>query len=196
MVIGITGGVGSGKSTVLKRLEQQYRLEICMADELGHEVMKRGMPAYQRILDAFGHNLIGENGELDRDALAALVYAEDEKLSRLNKIVHPIVLEEIRRRIEHQKPDSIFLLETALMFETECHTLCDEVWGVVTEDEIRIRRLMDARGYTREKAESIMAKQLSNEALKKRCHRIIQNNGDMEQLSQQLRTYMEMILEK
>ncbi len=196
MVIGITGGVGSGKSTVLALLEKEYKAEICMADELGHEVMRKGMPAYEKIVDAFGMALVGEDGELDRNALAEIVYADQEKLKKLNGIIHPTVLGEMRRRAEATEPDAVLVLETAILFETGCDALCDEVWGVVTDNDIRIQRLMASRGYSREKAESIMAKQLSNEELVGRCHRVVTNDGDTVALAMQIRDYMEKVLEK
>ncbi len=196
MVLGITGGVGSGKSTVLTFLQKEYPVEICMADELGHEVMRRGMPAYDSILEAFGKSVVGADREVDRNALAKIVYADSSKLQTLNEIIHPSVLDEIRRRAEETKPDEIFILESALLFETNCQEFCHEVWGIITDDEIRIKRLMSSRGYTREKAMSIMEKQLSNQELVNRCDRIIVNDGDVLELRKQLRGHMEKILEK
>ncbi len=196
MVIGITGGVGSGKSTVLALLETEYQAEICMADELGHEAMKKGMGAYEAIVDAFGKDVVGVDGELDRNKLAAIVYTDEEKLRRLNGLIHPIVLKEMERKAHATKPGSVLVLETAILFETGCDTLCDEVWGVITGEEIRIKRLMESRGYSREKAKAIMEKQMSDAELAKRCDRRIVNDGDMQELARQLRGYMEMVLEK
>lgn len=196
MVIGITGGVGSGKSTVLSLLEKEYQAEICMADELGHEVMRRGGAAYEKILETFGEEVLDQDGEIHRDTLAKIVYGDSGKLKVLNQIIHPMVLNEMRLRAENTKENDILVLETAILFETGCDEFCDEVWGVITDNEVRMKRLEESRGYTREKALSIMAKQLSNEELQGRCDRVIINDGDALALAKELRECMEKVLEK
>lgn len=196
MVIGIAGGVGSGKSTVLRILKQEYGAYICMADELGHKAMIPGTDTYRAILDTFGEELASESGEIDREALARIVYQDTQCLGRLNGIIHPFVFSEIRGLIERYATDRLFVLETAILFETGCDRLCDEVWGVLTEDEIRIRRLMESRGYSRRKAGDIMKNQISNFELAKKCDRIIINDGGREELVQYIRECMENFLEK
>lgn len=190
MVIGITGGVGCGKSTVMALLQEEYGAKILIADEIGHLVMEKGRPAYDEIRRTFGGGVIKQDGSIDREALSGIVYGDEEKLALLNGIVHPRVREEIRTKLLAWKEEPLIVLETAILFETGCDTLCDEVWAVVTGREIRIERLISSRGYTREKAESIMAKQLGEEQFLERCGRIIQNNGDLEMLKQQLRELM------
>ena len=100
MVLGITGGVGCGKSTVMRLLASQYKAEILMADEIGHEIMEPEKEAWREIREKFGEEVLTEKGEIDRDRLAAIIYQEDEKRVLLNHIVHPHVLREIRRRIK------------------------------------------------------------------------------------------------
>lgn len=195
MVIGIVGGVGSGKSTALGILRENYHAYICMADELGHEAMRRGTEAYEKILRTFGEEICGAEGEIDRGALAQRVYGDREQLEQLNGIIHPYVKAEIGRRIAASPEEQFFVLETAILFETGCDELCDEVWGVITENETRIRRLMDSRGYSREKAESIMKNQMDNIELTKRCDRIIVNDGDEKELICQIQTCVENLLE-
>lgn len=189
MVIGMAGGVGSGKSTVLSIMEQEYPVQICMADELGHAALEQGTEAYVAVVAAFGEEILRGDGRVDRNVLSDIVYRDGEKLSVLNGIIHPFVKKEIRRQIDQCPPGRLFVLETAILFESGCDELCDEVWGVITEDEIRVRRLMESRGYTREKAESIMKKQMGNGELAKRCQRLIVNDGDREELRRQISTY-------
>lgn len=189
MVIGMAGGVGSGKSTVLSIMEQEYPVQICMADELGHAALEQGTEAYGAVVAAFGEEVLRGDGRVDRNVLSDIVYRDGEKLSVLNGIIHPYVKKEIRRRIDQCPSGRLFVLETAILFEAGCDELCDEVWGVITEDEIRIRRLMESRGYTREKAESIMKKQMGNGELARRCQRLIVNDGDWEELRRQISTY-------
>lgn len=186
MVIGIAGGVGSGKSTVLEILQKKYQATLCMADELGHEAMRKGTEAYEKIVDRFGSGVLEADGEINRNELAKIVYENEAQLTALNGMIHPFVRQEIRRRIAACQQDALFILESAILFETGCDAMCDVVWGVMTETEIRIRRLMTSRGYTREKAESIMAKQMSNAELAERCDSILVNDGEREELEQQI----------
>lgn len=191
MVIGITGGVGCGKSTVMGILEKKYGAKILIADDMGHLVMKKGHPAYGEICGQFGDGIINPDGTINREALSGIVYRDGEKLAVLNSIIHPYVKEEIRKKLLIWKDEPLVVLETAILFETGCDALCDEVWAVFTRREVRIARLMKSRGYTREKAEGIMAKQLGDEPLRERCDRMIRNDGELEMLEVQLRGFME-----
>lgn len=194
-VIGVAGGVGSGKSTVLDILRRKHDAVICMADELGHEVMRPGTVGFDKIRETFGEAILSPEGEINRELLARRVYCDPDQLGLLNAIVHPLVLSEIRRRISERDKSRLFILETALLFETGCDQLCDEVWGVVTEDEIRIRRLKDSRGYSREKAESIMRNQHSNDTLRTLCKKVLVNDGEQRELEAQISAAVENLLE-
>lgn len=196
MVIGITGGVGSGKSTVLSLLKNEYGATICMADELGHQAMEPGSKPYQEIVSLFGEDILLGNGSVDRTKLAGIVYANPEKLQALNEIIHPFVKDTIRELISQEPKNHLFILETAIMFETGCDELCDEVWGVITRDDIRTVRLMNDRGYSEEKAKSIMRQQKCNEELKELCNRILVNDKDTDDLKIEVRACMQNILEK
>lgn len=186
MVVGITGGVGCGKSTVMDILKNRYHARVLIADDMGHEAMKKGGAAYEKICGEFGTQILGKDGEIDRAKLAAVVYGEPDKLYKLNGIVHPCVKEEIRKKLLLWKEEPLVVLETAILFETGCDTLCDRVWGVLTDADVRIPRLIESRGYTREKAESIMAQQLPDETYRERCDAVVENNGDMEKLQEQI----------
>lgn len=186
MVIGIAGGVGSGKSTVLALLQRKYDACICMADQLGHKALEPETKSYGEIVREFGTGILGQDGAIDRNALAEVVYRDKERLNALNHIVHPFVKEEIQRQIAACDAKEIFVLETAILFESGCDALCDEIWGVITEDEIRICRLMESRGYSREKAVSIMNNQMSNGELAERCDKLIVNDGNMDELEKQI----------
>lgn len=187
MVIGITGGVGCGKSTVINILQQEYGAKILIADDMGHLVMEKGHPAYDEICRRFGDDILNPDGAVNREALSEIVYRDGEKLAVLNSIIHPYVKEEIRKKLFIWKDEPLVVLETAILFETGCDALCDEVWAVFTGREVRIARLISSRGYTRKKAEDIMAKQLGEEQLRERCDRIIQNDGEQELLEVQIR---------
>ena len=189
-VIGITGGVGSWKSTALMLLKEKYDAYICMADELGHRAMDQGTGAYIQIVKQFGPDILACNGEINRNALADIVYHDEGRLHCLNRIIHPYVKREIRKQME-RCPARLFVLETAILFETGCDRLCDEVWGVIAGDEIRIARLMESRGYSREKAESIMRQQMGSGELAERCDVVLVNDGDRQELLDQLENVLE-----
>jgi dephospho-CoA kinase len=191
MVIGVTGGVGCGKSALMNIMKKKYKAKILMADDMGHELTEQGQSAYNRICEEFGTEILAEDGNIDRNMLAEIIYKDDKKRILLNRIVHPCVIEEIRKKLSEWKEEPLVVLETAILFETGCDRLCDEIWAVLTNRDIRIERLMRSRGYSREKAESIMAKQMTDEEYRKRCHRIIQNDGDFEELEKQIRKYLE-----
>lgn len=187
MVLGITGGVGCGKSTVLNLLASHYKAKLLIADDIGHEVMEPGMPAWREIREQFGEEVFTDKGEVCRNRLAALIYQDDSKRLLLNHIIHPYVFKEIERRLEEWKEEPLIVLETAILFETGCDVLCDEIWWIDTDKETRIQRLRDSRGYTREKAESIMKKQMREEEWAERCHRRIDNNKDEKNLCVQIK---------
>ncbi len=178
MIIGITGGIGAGKSTVLSVLEKNFGARTIMADEIGHRALLPGTGVCEQIREIFGEDFLKEDGSANRDALAKEVYSDDAKRQRLNELIHPFVLDEIRRQLKAWQGEPLIVLETAILFETGCDKLCDAVWGVVADKEIRIQRLIRSRGYSREKAEVIMSKQLSDEQWSERCDRLIDNNGN------------------
>lgn len=192
MVIGLTGGVGCGKSTVMELLHEKYNAKILIADDMGHVVMQKGHPAYDKIREKFGGGILDTDGEIDRNAMAQIVYQDKRKLALLNAIVHPFVVKEIQKKLEEWKEEPLVVLETAILFETGCDALCDEVWGIHTDREIRIQRLMKSRGYTRERAEAIMKQQMPDEEYEEKCSRMINNSGDINELQQ----YLEQCLKK
>ena len=167
MVIGITGGVGCGKSTVLNLLEEKYGAKIIEADALGHDAMKPGTEPYQKICDTFGADITGEDGQILRPLLADKIYRDDNGRERLNAIVHPFVKEQICKQLSEWKDEPV-------------------VWAVVTDKELRIQRLMESRGYSREKTESIMRVQLSDKEWEKRCDALLVNNGNLQKLQERI----------
>lgn len=178
-VIGITGGVGSGKTRVLEYLNQKYGASICRTDEVARELQKKGKECYERIVSHFGEYILNEKGELNREALSEIVFSNTKELECLNAIVHPAVKEEVKRCIqkEARKYTNLFFVESALLIEDHYDEICDEVWYIYTENEIRKNRLIFTRGYSAEKVESIIAAQLTKKAYLENCDRIIDNSG-------------------
>lgn len=187
-VIGLTGGVGSGKSYVAHRLSEMYDAELLIADELGHVVMKKGTKCHEKIVKSFGKDILGSDGEIDRKKMADIIFKDNEARKRLDDIVHPEVIEYVAQYIDERKGmDGIIIFETAIMYECKCDQLCDEVWYVYVPADIRIKRLSDNRGYSVEKSRAIIANQKPDEFFTEKADRIIKNDGSFEELDKEIR---------
>lgn len=181
MVIGITGGVGCGKSTVLNILSNKYNAHIIDADKVAHRLMEPLGKVYEKVRNYFGDEIISDDGNIDRKKLGQIVFNNKEKLKKLNGIVHPMVketiIEEIKGVISSDK-NRLIAVEAALFIEAGYMDICDELWYIYTDKNIRIERLMKSRGYSLEKAESIIANQLTDEEFRKNCQIVIDNSQD------------------
>lgn len=187
-VIGLTGGVGSGKTRAAAFLANELKAKLLIADELGHVAMEPGTEGYRQIVEAFGNSVLGQGGEIHRGRLSELVFENEERLKRLNQIIHPAVLKYLQEYIKEQRDKNGYLvLETAIMFETGCDRLCDEIWLVEVSKEKRRERLARDRGYSENKSDAIMSKQLSLKEFRDRCDVIIENNGTLDELGERLR---------
>ena len=163
-IIGLTGGVGSGKTQILEYLNDKYGATICQADKVAKHLQKKGTECYDQIVAYFGEDILDEKKELDREKIADIVFTDKAKLEALNAIVHPAVKEEIKKKIRHEerKNTNLFILESALVY---------------VKTEVRKNRLFYSRGYKESKIDDIMASQLTKEQFMKECDRVIDNNG-------------------
>jgi len=181
-IIGITGGVGSGKSRVLSYIEETFPCVICQADHVAWELQKPGKSGYIQIIDHFGTTVLNEDGTLNRSALGQIVFSDEKELLALNAIMHPAVKNRIQELIllEEQNGTALFVLEAALLVEEKYDEICDELWYIYTDVNIRRERLKVSRGYSDDKIDSMMATQLSEEEFRKACKVVIDNSGDFE----------------
>ena len=207
-VLGITGGIGSGKTTLLDILKQDYGATLFIADQVGHEVFDSDSESFSRIVSHFGSVILDKDGNVRRDELARIIFQDESEKEFLDSIVHPYVIHRIqdeivswRSCVQTGSPVSeqggsvrLFVLETALMFETGCDSLCNEVWGVTASVPIRIRRLIDNRGYSSDKASAIIASQVSDDFLIRHCDHIIENNGGLNDLKEALKPELDRFL--
>lgn len=182
-IIGITGGVGAGKSTVLSYMQKEYGAVICEADKAAHILEEPGQKCYRKIVEYFGKDVLKETGEIDRKKLGEIVFSDPGKLHVLNAIVHPAVKEYIREEIEKEKEKGtgLFLVEAALLIEEHYDEICDELWYVYADPEVRKKRLRESRGYSEERIDGIMKNQKSDEEFRKHCAKILNNSGSMEE---------------
>jgi len=187
-VIGITGGVGSGKSRVLSYLEEKHHAVICQADHVAWELQKPGQECYLEIVEHFGTCILNEDKTINRKALGQIVFGNDAQLQVLNAIMHPAVKCEIQKRISEEKANGrkLFFLEAALLIEEHYDEICDELWYIYTSEQIRRQRLKESRQYSDEKIDAIMATQLSEEMFRKACKNVIENNSTFEETGAKL----------
>lgn len=186
-VIGITGGVGSGKSEVLKFLKERYGAAVCQMDETAKELQRSGTECFSRIVEAFGTEIVGPDGELDRRRLGACVFSDPEKLKILNRIVHPAVLDAVRRDIKAKAAAGVplYVVEAALLPDVGAE-LCDELWYIFVREDVRRERLKASRHYTDEKITAMIASQPPEEAFRRACGVVIDNSEPFENTMRQI----------
>lgn len=188
--IGITGGVGAGKSEVLRILNAREDTKVLLADEVAHLLMEKGQPCYQKILEAFpGEALLSEDGSFDRQQLAKIIFSDEKKRAIVNGIVHPAVKQYVVDAVEEERRKGallFFFFEAALLIEEHYDAICDELWYIYTDEGIRRARLKDSRGYSDEKITQILASQKSDAQFRAVCKEEINNNGTTEELENKI----------
>lgn len=194
-IIGITGGVGAGKSAVLDYLAQRYQAYTVQADKVGHELMEPGAGCFSPILGLLGREILDDAGRIDRGKVAALAFSHPEVLAKLNGIVHPAVKKEIRRRIAVQREQGrkIFVIEAALLLEDHYDEICHDMWYIYADEQARRARLEKQRGYSPEKIQDIFKNQQTESAFRQKCDYTVENNKDLRetyrQIDKRIKTY-------
>ena len=182
-VIGITGGVGAGKSEILSYLSAHANCRIIIADKVAHDLEKRGTACYEQIVELLGNEIVAEDGEIDKAKMAARIFTNRELLTQVNEIVHPAVKKYIIDQIAEERKagrlDYLFI-EAALLIEDGYLEIVDDMWYIHTDDKIRRERLKISRGYTDEKIDSIMKEQLSEVEFYRYCSTVIDNSKTLE----------------
>lgn len=186
LFIGITGGIGAGKSEILRYLGRHYKCQIYLADEVAHQVKLPGTKCYDSLVSLLGEEILETEGQkagrINHKAMAERIFGDPKLLRQVNAIVHPAVKEYLLEHLEAARRDGeteLFFVEAALLIETGYGELVDEMWYVYAGEEVRVRRLMETRGYSEEKIARIMANQLSEEAFRGACNFVIDNSGDL-----------------
>lgn len=193
-VIGITGGVGCGKSSVMEEFAKTYPAWIIKADDVAKELMKKNGTAWTKIRDVFGDAILTDDGEIDRKQLAGIVFHNKNKLMVLNSIVHPSVKKKImedvtKYRIEDSR--KYCLVEAALLIEDHYEVICDEFWYIYSDEAVRRERLKSSRGYSDEKIDSMLKNQLSEEKFRQACRYTIDNSKSMTDTMEQIKKILE-----
>jgi len=190
--VGLTGGIGSGKSTVSRQLSS-YGAVVVDADVVAREVVAPGTPGLAQVVAEFGTAVLRPDGTLDREAVGALVFADPARLAALNAIVHPLVGARMDELEEQARADGapVVVLDVPLLAENGLAPLYDEVVVVDCPVDVAVRRLVEQRGMTEEDARARIAAQATREERRSVATHVLDNSGTPEQLAQQVRALWE-----
>ena len=194
-VIGITGGVGSGKSEVLNYIGRHYEAAVVQADEAAHLLMQPGGACYPAVMKLLGPGFTDQSGDLDRERIASVIFHDDVIRTQINQIVHPAVKQYVLESIERERQAGtpLFLIEAALLIEDHYDEICDELWYIYADEPVRRKRLVQDRLYASQKIDEIMKSQLSEVEFSSHCDFEINNSGDLadtiKQIDSRLHTY-------
>ena len=192
-IIGITGGVGSGKTQVLSYIEKHYKCRIVRSDETAHLLYEPGQECYKKLVALLGLEILADDKTIDEGKMAAVIFSNKMLLERVNQIVHPEVKNYILRQIEYEKGKGVvdyFFIEAALLIEEHYDQIVDELWYIYADTQIREKRLIENRQYSTQKIAYIMEGQLSEEEFRKHCQVVISNNGSLEETYKQIKGIM------
>ena len=192
--IGITGGIGAGKSTVLSLLKENFNCKVLLADEVAAELMTPGHKCFDEVVALpWPDSILNDKGEIDRPLMAKYMFADDALIKEVNAIVHPAVEKEVLNQVEIEREShniEYFFFEAALLIECGYGKLVDEMWYIYASPEVREIRLMESRGYSKERIENTFNVQRSDESFREHCDRVIDNSGSKEETLAQLKALL------
>ena len=188
--IGITGGVGAGKTEILKYLAGREDTKVMLADDIARELSEPGQSCNEKLQELFaGTDVFDEKGKMNRPKAAAIIFKDEARRNGMNEILHPAVKEYVLHVLEQEKEEGrlrYLVLEAALLIEEHYDEICDELWYIYTREDIRKERLMRSRGYSPEKVQQIFDSQLQEAVYRKHCKVVIDNNGTVEDAIRQI----------
>ncbi len=194
MIIGLTGGIAAGKSTVASMLEE-LGATVVDADMVAREVMAPESPILAEVVEAFGDGILDSKGELDRKALRALVFSDAVLLERLNQITHPAIRDRIRCLLKPYRQQGVGVFMAPLLLENQAQEEVDQVWVVDVPEELQLERLRKRDGCSWDEGRAIMASQLPRRRRLELAHVVIDNSGGLNDTKRQVelawRTHIE-----
>ena len=190
MIIGLTGGIASGKSTVSKYLAEKG-FKVYDADKIAKDISGK-KSVQEEIILTFGDKILDENGNIDRKKLKEIVFGDKEKLKQLNAIIHPKVID-FYKELKEKNTDKIIIFDVPLLFESGIDKFCDKILVVISDYEIQINRIVERDKIDRDLAEKIIKSQLSNEERIKKANVVIENNSSLEDLFEKVERFCEEI---
>ena len=183
-VIGLTGGIGAGKSTVTQMLEE-LGAAVIDADKVGHQIYLPDLPAWREIVDTFGAEVLNADRAINRQALGKIVFANPQALHMLNRIVHPRMFDrmlELIAELRARGSMNAIVVEAAVLIEANWMPLVDQVWVVVASEAVVVDRLAKQRHLTPEQVRTRIAAQLANDERLKYAHVVIRNDGSLDEV--------------
>jgi dephospho-CoA kinase len=193
-VIGLTGGIGSGKSTV-SRFLAELGAAVIDADKIGHEVYRPDTDTWRKLVTTFGRGIVAADKTIDRKKLGAIVFSNEEELKRLNAIIHPQITEIIKQQIDdyRRKDAKVIVLDAPVLLEANAKNLVDEVWVVVADEDNVIKRAAGRTGLREEQIRDRIRAQMSKSERIKNAQVIIYNDGTPEDLRGKIKKLWEQI---
>ena len=189
MVLGITGAIGSGKSTAADIITSEYGYQMIGTDQLAKRIMNEDPDCKRKLTEQFGADIYSEDGKISKERYRQLIFSSDTNRMISDGIIHPMVWDRVRR-IAAEDTGGKFLVETAVPDE-EFRKICDRILLITADPDVRIERLMRDRGYTKEFAENVISQQKSVEELKALADITVDNSGSQAELKKNLRTAVE-----
>lgn len=185
-IIGITGGIASGKSTVVAEIKK-HGYQVIDADQVVHELQAKGGKLYQALCNWLGTDILQENGELDRKKLGQLIFSSKDMLEKSSRLQNGIIREELaRRRDELAKTQKVFFMDIPLLIEHDYMEWFDDIWLVHLDEKTQLERLVMRNHFSKEEAKKRMASQMSTEAKKPYADKLLDNSGDLTELKAQI----------
>ena len=188
-IIGITGGVGAGKSAILDYIGESYNARVIFSDNVANDIKKKGYPAYDELIRILGKDILDEEGEIDKKKMAAAIFGDEKLLTAVNNILHPAVNTFIINTIDSEREkgelDFVFV-EAALLIENGYKRFVDELWYVYADEDTRRSRLKASRGYSDEKIDNIFDSQLDDKTFRENADFVIDNSGTLDDAKKQI----------
>ncbi len=187
LVIGLTGGIGTGKSEAARHMVS-LGAALIDADLVGHEAYRPHAEAWERVVEAFGEGILQPNGEIDRRSLGAIVFSDPEQLARLNGIMHPLMARMVQEKIDALRNEGkdVVVVEAALLFEAGWDSLVQEVWVTDASEEAVIHRLEQRNRMSEEEARKRLSSQMSRSERLERADHVIDNSGDLAKMKDEI----------
>ena len=189
LVIGLTGGIGTGKSEV-SRILRECGAAVIDADLVGHEAYRPHSPAWREIVDTFGGNILEPSGEIDRKRLGGIIFNDPEARAKLNSIMHPRMAEMVKEKIDllRQQGEEVVVLEAAVLVEAGWDSLVDEIWVTYSPEMEVVERLHQRNNLSEQEARSRIRSQLPHEERAKHAHVTVRNSGSMDELLEEVKS--------
>lgn len=193
-IIGITGGVGAGKSAILAYIESHYNARVILADQVANDLKLPGMSCYEPLIELLGTEIVAEDKTIDKARMAQIIFNDQDKLLKVNELIHPAVksyiIEQIRQEKARREIDFLFI-EAALLIEDHYDEIVDELWYIYADEDTRRRRLKESRGYPDAKIDAIIKGQLAEQVFREKCHFVIDNSKELAYAYEQIAHKME-----